>query len=97
MSENWKAVCFLCSTKSFVFGGLVKIHDHSRTRGRVSNLKYASVGTDFKTKVFIRSNPGKKETTDGSGLHVNFIEKQCSFPKVVSPEKWYVTNIKPRA
>jgi len=44
--------------------------------------------------VFIRANPGK-ETTDGSGLHANFIQKQCTFPEVVSPEKWYVTNIKP--
>ena len=51
----------------------------------------------FKTVVFTRANPGKKETTDRSGLHVNFIQKQCSFPKVVSPKKWYVTNIKPWA
>ena len=67
------------------------------TKVRVSNLKYESVRIDFKTVVFIRANPGKKETTDGLGSHVNFIEKQCSFPKVVSPEKWHVTNIKPRA
>ena len=62
--------------------------------GRVSNLKYESVRFDFKAVVFIRANPGKKETTDGSGSHVNFIQKQCTFPEVVSPEKWYVTNIK---
>ena len=64
---------------------------------RVSNLKYGSVRIDSKTVVFIRANPGKKETTDGSGSHVNFIQKQCSFPEVVSPKKWYVTNIKPWA
>ena len=40
---------------------------------RVSNLKYESVRIDSKTVVFIRANPGKKETTDGLGLHVNFI------------------------
>ena len=62
---------------------------------RVSNLKYESVRIDFKTVVFIRANPGKKETTDESGSHVNFIQKQCSFSEVVSPKKWYVTNIKP--
>ena len=62
--------------------------------GRVSNLKYESVRFDFKALVFTRANPGKKETTDGSGSHVNFIQKQCSFPEVVSPEKWYVANIK---
>ena len=45
---------------------------------------------DFKAVVFIRANPGKKETTDGSGSHVNFIQKQCTSPEVVSPEKWYV-------
>ena len=37
---------------------------------------------DFKAVVFIRANPGKKETTDGSGSHVNFIQKQCTFPEV---------------
>ena len=61
---------------------------------RVSNLKYESVRIDFKAVVFIRANPGKKETTDGSASHVNFIQKQCTFPEVVSLEKWYVTNIK---
>ena len=61
---------------------------------RVSNLKYECVRIDSKTVVFIRANPGKKETTDRSGSHVNFIRKQCTSPKVVSPEKWYVTNIK---
>ena len=64
---------------------------------RVSNLKYGSVRIDSKTVVFIRDNPGKKETTDRSGSHVNSIQKQCTFPEVVSPEKWYVTNIKPWA
>ena len=43
--------------------------------------------------VFIRANLGKKEDTDGSGSHVNFIQKLCTFPEVVSPEKWYVTAI----
>ena len=62
---------------------------------RVSNLKYESVRIDFKTVVFIRANPGKKP--DESGSHVNFIQKQCSFLEVVSPKKWYVTNIKPWA
>ena len=64
---------------------------------RVSNLKCESVRIDSKTVVFIRANPGKKETTDGWGSHVNFIQKQCTFLEVVSPEKWYVTNIKPWA
>ena len=62
---------------------------------RVSNLKYESVRIDSKTVVFIRANPGKKETTEGSGSNVNFIRKQCTFPEMVSPAKWYVTNIKP--
>ena len=48
---------------------------------RVSELKYESVRIDFKAVVSIRANPGKKETTDGSGSHVNFIQKQCTFPK----------------
>ena len=65
-----------------------------QTVHRVSNLKYESVRIDFKAVVFIRANPGKEETTDESGSHVNFIQKQCTFPEVVSPEKWYVTNIK---
>ena len=65
--------------------------------GRVSNLKNESVRIDSKTVVFIRANPGKKETTEGSGSNVNFIQKQCTFPEVVSPAKWYVTNIKPWA
>ena len=69
-------------------------HTFTERCGRVSNLKYESVRIDFKAVVFIRANPGKKETTDGSGSHVNFIQKQCTFPEVVSPEKWYVTNIK---
>ena len=37
---------------------------------RVSNLKYESVRIGSKTVVFIRANPGKKETTDGLGSHV---------------------------
>ena len=37
---------------------------------------------DFKTVVFIRAKPGKKETTDGSGSRVNFIQKQCTFLEV---------------
>ena len=56
-------------------------------------LKYESVRIDFKAVVFIRANPGKKETTDGSDSHVNFIQK-LHFSEVVSPEKLYVTNIK---
>ena len=36
---------------------------------RVSNLKYESVRIDSQAVVFIRANPGKKETTDRSGLH----------------------------
>ena len=46
---------------------------------RVSNLKYESVRIDFKAVVFITANPSKKETTDRSGSHVNFIQKQCTF------------------
>ena len=61
---------------------------------RVSNLKYESARIDSKTVVFIGANPGKKETTEGSGSNVNFIRKQYTFPEVVSPGKWYVTNIK---
>ena len=37
---------------------------------RVSNLKYESVRIGSKTVVFIRVNPGKKETTNGLGSHV---------------------------
>ena len=53
--------------------------------GSVSNLKYESVRIDFKAVVFIRANLVKnkfKKPTDGSGWHVNFIQKQCTFPKV---------------
>ena len=60
---------------------------------RVSNLKYESVRIDSETVVFIRANPGKKETTEGLDSNVNFIRKQCTFPEMVSPAKWYVTNI----
>ena len=67
------------------------------TACRVSNLKYESVRIDSKTVAFIRANPGKKETTEESGSNVNFDRKQCTFPEVVSPTKWYVTNIKPWA
>jgi len=35
-----------------------------KTNIRVSNLKYVSVRIDSKTVVFVRPNPGKKETTD---------------------------------
>ena len=35
----------------------------------------------MKTVVFIRANPGKKETTDGSSSHVR---KQRTFPEVVA-------------
>jgi len=52
-----------------------------RSDGRLSNLKYESVRIDFKAVVFIRANPGKKETPDGSGSHVNFIQTLCTFPK----------------
>ena len=47
---------------------------------RVSNLKYESVHIDSKIVVFIRTNLGKKETTDGSDSHVNFIRKRSTFP-----------------
>ena len=59
---------------------------------RVSNMKYESVRVDSKTVVFIIANPGKKETTDGSGLRVNFIRDWCTFSEVVSSEKWHVTK-----
>ena len=58
---------------------------------RVSNLKYESVRIDSKTVVFIRANPGKKETTEESGSNVNFIRKQYTFLEVVSSKKWHVT------
>ena len=58
----------------------------------MSNLKYESLRIDSKTVVFIRANPGEKETTDGSGLRVNFIRDWCTFPEVVSSEKWHVTK-----
>ena len=35
----------------------------------------------IKTVVFIRANPGKKETTDGSSSHVR---KQRTFPEVIA-------------
>jgi len=81
----------------------IRSHETTDTRqteltfSRVSNLKYESVHIDSKTVVFIRTNLDKKETTDGSDSHVNFIRKQSTFPYVVSPEKWCVTNIKPWA
>ena len=45
----------------------IKFDEPSLTITRVSNLKYESLRIDFKTVVFIRANPGKKETTDGLG------------------------------
>ena len=81
-------------TRTKVREGSLEIEISQVPNYRVSNLKYESVRFDFKAVVFIRANPGKKETTDRSGSHVNFIQKQCTFPEVVSPEKWYVTNIK---
>ena len=77
-----------CDQKEFISIG-------TEWYARESNLKYESVRIDFKEVVFIRAV--KKETTDGSGLHVNFVRKQCIFPEVVSPVKWYMTNIKPWA
>ena len=62
---------------------------------RVCNLKYKVLRIDSKTVVFIRANPGKKETANGPGLHVIFIWKQ--FLEVVNPENWCVTNINPWA
>ena len=56
-------------------------------------MKYESVRFDSKTGAVIRANSGKKETTNGLGLHVNFIQKQCTFLEVVSLEKLYMTNI----
>ena len=56
----------------------------------MSNLKYE--GVRIETVVFIRANPGKKETTDRSGSHVNFIRDWCTFPDAVSSEKWHVTK-----
>ena len=40
---------------------------HLVAKDRVSNLKYESVRIDSQAVVFIRANPGKKETTDRSG------------------------------
>ena len=40
-----------------------------------------SVRIDSKTVVFIRANPGKKETTDGSGSNVNFFGNSALFRK----------------
>ena len=48
----------------------------------MSNLKYGSVRIDSKTVVFIRANPGKKETTDGSSSHVMFFRDWCAFSEV---------------
>ena len=44
-----------------------------RSCDRVSNLKYEVVCIDSKTVLFARANPGKKETTERAGSHVNFI------------------------
>ena len=38
-----------------------------------------SLHIDSKTVVFIKANPGKKETTDGSGSHVIFFRDLCTF------------------
>ena len=64
----------------------------SVTDGQGVQPEIESVRIDSKTVVFIRANPGKKETTDGSGLCVNFIRDWCPFPEVVSSEKWHVTK-----
>jgi len=60
---------------------------------QVSNLKFESVRIDSVT--FIRAKPSKKEIKDRSSSHVKFIRKQCTFPEVLSREKWFLTNIKP--
>ena len=83
------------TSPSLVLGPGPSVKNCNHTANIRSNLKYESVCIDSKTVVFIRANPGKKETTDRSGSHVNSIQKQCTFLEVVSPEKWYVTNIKP--
>ena len=57
VSENWKAVCFLCSSKSFVFGGLVKIHDHSRTRGKYSRTDILISDRMFKSTSTVATVP----------------------------------------
>ena len=48
----------------------ILVHSACGLVTRVSNLKYESVRIGSKTVVFIRANPGKKETTDGLGSHV---------------------------
>ena len=53
-----------------------------RRRGdKVSNLKYESVHIDSKAVVFIRSNPGKKDTTERVGLHTFSFEISALFQK----------------
>ena len=49
------------------------MRSYAKPSSRVSNLKYESVRIGSKTVVFIRANPGKKETTDGLGSHVIFL------------------------
>ena len=51
----------------------LRVRELKNDYGRVSNLKHESVHIDSKTVLFIRTNFGKKETTDGSDSHVNFI------------------------
>ena len=42
-------------------------------------IKYEVLHIDSKTVVFIKANPGKKESTDGSGSHVIFFRDLCTF------------------
>ena len=55
------------------------IYKPKLTTLRVPNLKYESVRIDSKTVVFIRANPGKKETTEGSGSNVNLFGNSALF------------------
>ena len=56
--------------KTVLIGQAQVLRSYAKPSSRVSNLKYESVRIGSKTVVFIRANPGKKETTDGLGSHV---------------------------
>ena len=58
---------------------LEEIVDTQMTNDRVSNLKYESVRIDSQAVVFIRANPGKKETTDRSGSHAFSFEQWSDY------------------
>ena len=69
--------------------------DICSSKDRVSNLEYESVRICSKTVVFIRANPGKKETPQTDWVRMSFLSGSVHFSGSCKfREKWHVTRQK---